>query len=112
MRDLDEQFEALAMGYDSDEIGELDLKAELPDGRVFEGVGGLQEVLLGDPAFLRSLARHMLVFALGRPVGFNDEALLLDLVDVLKEDPRMQRLIIEIIESDAFLRRAAPEDAA
>ena len=107
-----ESFDAVGRMRSTDEIGELDLKAELPDGRVFEGVGGLQEVLLGDPAFLRSLARHMLVFALGRPVGFNDEALLLDLVDVLKEDPRMQRLIIEIIESDAFLRRAAPEDAA
>ena len=70
-----ESFDAVGRMRSTDEIGELDLKAELPDGRVFEGVGGLQEVLLGDPAFLRSLARHMLVFALGRPVGFNDEAL-------------------------------------
>ena len=107
-----ESFDAVGRMRGADEIGELDLGAELPDGRVFEGVEGLQEVLLGDPAFLRSLARHMLVFALGRPVGFNDEALLLDLVDVLKKDARMQRLIIEIIESDAFLRRSAPEDSA
>ncbi len=107
-----ESMDAVGRMRDPEEIQALDLKAELPDGRSFEGVGGLQAVLLGDAAFLRSLARHMLVFALGRPVGFHDEALLLDLVDVLKKDARMQRLIIEIIESDAFLRRAAPEDSA
>ena len=50
----------------------------------------------------------MLVYALGRPVGFNDEAMLLGLTEVLQEDPRVQRLIFEIIDSDAFLRRSPP----
>lgn len=103
-----ESLDAVGRMRSSDALADLDLAATLPDGRAFEGVQGLQELLLGDAAFLRSLARHMLVFALGRPVGFHDEALLLDLVDGMEEDPRMQRLIIEIIDSDAFLRRSPP----
>ena len=90
------------------DIESLHLEATLPDGRTFEGVQGLQEILIGDPAFLRSLARHMLVYALGRPMRFTDEALLLDLTDTLLKDPRLQRLVFEIIDSDAFLRRSPP----
>lgn len=103
-----EAMDAVGRMRASSDIESLDLEATLPDGRRFTGVNGLQDVLVGDAAFLRSLARHMLVYALGRPVGFNDEAMLLRLTEVLQEDPRVQRLIFEIIDSDAFLRRSPP----
>jgi hypothetical protein len=103
-----ESLDAVGRMRASSDIEVLDLEATLPDGRRFTGVDGLQEVLVGDAAFLRSMARHMLVYALGRPVGFNDEAMLLGLTEVLQEDPRVQRLIFEIIDSDAFLRRSPP----
>jgi hypothetical protein len=50
----------------------------------------------------------MLVYALGRGTTFADEALILHLVSTLQEDPTMRRLILEIVESDAFQMRIAP----
>ena len=73
-------------------IANMNLEATLPGGRT-EGAGGLQELLIGDSAFLRSIARHMLVYALGRGTTFADEALILHLVAALEKEPTMHRLI-------------------
>ena len=51
----------------------------------------------------------MLVYALGRGTTFADEALVLRLTETLHEDPRLRRLIYEIVESDAFRFRACME---
>ncbi|MEE3002669.1 MAG: DUF1585 domain-containing protein, partial [Planctomycetota bacterium] len=92
-----------------EEVAAMDLQAILPDGRSFTGVEGLQELLLEDQSFLRALARNMLVYALGRGTTFADEALVLRLAAILQEDPRLRRLIREIVESDAFRFRAGME---
>jgi hypothetical protein len=104
-----ESMDAVGRRRDAEAIAALDLEAVLPGGRSFMGVQGLQELLIGDRTFLRALARHMLVYALGRGTTFEDEALLLYLADQLEEDPTLNRLIIEIVESDAFLQRAPLE---
>ena len=104
-----ESFDAVGGIRSAEDQAELDLNATLPGGRTFHGSQGLQQLLIDDPAFLRSIARHMLVYALGRGTTFADEALILHLVSTLQEDPTMRRLILEIVESNAFQMRTAPE---
>ena len=108
-----EAYDAVGRRRPVDMIANMNLEATLPGGRTFEGAGGLQELLIGDSAFLRSIARHMLVYALGRGTTFADEALILHLVAALEKEPTMHRLILEIVESDAFRFRSEPvEDAS
>lgn len=104
-----ESFDAVGGVRSAEAMAGLNLQATLPGGRTFNGPQGLQHLLIGDPAFLRSIARHMLVYALGRGTVFADEALILHLVSALQEDPTMRRLILEIVESDAFRMRIAPQ---
>ncbi len=106
-----ESLDAVGRVRPVEEVAAMDLQANLPDGRSFTGVEGLQELLQGDQAFLRALARNMLVYALGRGTTFADEALILRLAANLQEDPRLRRLIHEIVESDAFRFRAGMEGA-
>lgn len=104
-----ESLDAVGRVRPGEEVAAMDLQAILPDGRSFTGVEGLQELLLEDQSFLRALARNMLVYALGRGTTFADEALVLRLAATLQEDPRLRRLIHEIVESDAFRFRAGME---
>ena len=104
-----ESLDAVGRVRSEEEVALMDLEAVLPDGRSFTGVAGLKDLLQGDESFLRALARNMLVYALGRGTTFADEALILRLTAILQEDPRVRRLIDEIIESDAFRYRAGTE---
>jgi hypothetical protein len=65
-------------------------------------------MLRRDGAFLRALARHLLVYALGRGLDEGDQAALERLEAALRREPTLPRLIEEIVLLDAFrLRRAA-----
>lgn len=88
----------------------IDARGELPDGRVVDGPTGLRDVLLdaiGRERFRRSLARHLATYALGRGLDVRDEPMLGALVESLEEDPTLERLILELVETDAFLLRPA-----
>jgi len=102
-----EAYDAVGRRRTPEMISSMDLEATLPGGRTFVGAQGLQELLIGDSAFLRSISRHMLVYALGRGTTFADEALILHLVSALKKEPTVHHLILEIVESDAFRFRSS-----
>ena len=83
---------------------------ELPDGRSVDGPSGLRDVLLdaiGRTRFERSLAKHLATYGLGRGLDLRDEPMLEELVASLREEPTLPRLILELVETDAFLLRPA-----
>lgn len=82
----------------------VDSLGELPDGRTLRGMDDLQKLLLTDQAYLRSLARHLLTYALGRGVMDADEPLVARLVEALEQEPTIASLVRAIVRSDAFRR--------
>ena len=93
--------------------GELPVDATtvLPDGTVIDGHAGLSALLQGNREVLRSIARHMLVYALGRGLDWRDEPLLHHLVETLVVEPRMSLLIEEIVVSPQFRLLSIGKDA-
>lgn len=80
---------------------------ELPDGSVLRGVAGVSLLLAKDRAFERSLARQLLVYALGRGTADADDALVDQLAARLGERGDFGALCEEIALSDAFRTRIA-----
>lgn len=80
---------------------------ELPDGSVLRGVAGVASLLAKDRAFERSLARQLLVYALGRGTADADDALVDRLAERLGERGDFGALCEEIALSDAFRTRIA-----
>ena len=104
-----------AVGRPRIEVGgrRVDSLGELPDGRTVDGPRGLRDVLLEQQdrrRFERSLARHLATYALGRGLDRRDEPMLGGLVDNLQEEPTLRRLIHDLVETEAFLTRPAPND--
>ncbi len=84
---------------------EIDDTGQLPDGRSFRGIGGLRQVLLGERDFLRSLSKHLLVYAIGRGAEPTDEPALERVTAALEVEPTIERAVLEIVQLDAFRRR-------
>ncbi|RPG13585.1 MAG: DUF1588 domain-containing protein [Phycisphaera sp. TMED9] len=82
----------------------IDAAATLPDGRRIDGPRGLRDVLVQDPALLRSFAKHLLIYALGRGLEWRDEPLLDGLAAELQARPTVRAAIDFIVVSDAFRR--------
>jgi hypothetical protein len=105
-----EPFDAVGRSRSEDGGIPIDALGELPDGRLVDGPTGLRDVLLdaiGRARFERSLARHLATYALGRGLDRRDEPMLEQLVGSLENEPTLERLILELVETDAFLRRSA-----
>lgn len=107
------RMDAIGLALESmDGVGRLrkgvDTNTVLPDGTVLEGMTGLAAMLKDNRDVLRSFARHMLVYALGRHLDWRDEPLLDDLVEHLVFDPSIGGLIEEIAVSEQFRRLPSP----
>ena len=100
-----ENFDAVGRWREREGRFPVDATGTLPGGKSFEGAAGLKRILAGDRAFLRSLSRHLLTYALGRGLGEGDEAALRQLVASLEVEPTLTRLISEIVTLDAFRKR-------
>lgn len=102
-----EPLDAVGRWRDSDESGPVDARGELPDGRIINGPEELRDVLVSDPALRRSLVTHMLIYALGRGLSTPDEPAIESLLESLREEPSLRRLVTEIVELDIFRMRTA-----
>ncbi len=95
-----------AIGRFRDKVGKepIDVSAELPGGRKFQGDGELKKILLEQKKlFARNLAEKMFVYAVGRNTEFYDVPVLDDVVmNLEKNDYRFQALVTAIVQSDAF----------
>lgn len=82
----------------------LDVSGTFPDGSKFATLEEYKAGLLKQKdKFARALSIKMLTYALGRPVGFTDHAVVDTLVETLKNsDYRIQSLVYAIVASEPF----------
>jgi hypothetical protein len=85
----------------------VDASGELPDGRTFQSVCELKELLLKDPEQLaRNLTRQLAIYATGAAIQFSDRPQIGKiLADSRKEGYGVRKLIHEIVQSDLFLNK-------
>ncbi|MCA8978069.1 MAG: DUF1592 domain-containing protein [Planctomycetes bacterium] len=104
-----ERFDAIGRRRDRDGGGEIDATGRLPDGRVVDGLAGLRQVLRADPAFVRTFARKLFVYGIGRLPRPIDALRLDHAVTALlrNEKVTVEDLVLAIIDSDAFRLRPA-----
>ena len=107
-----ENFDAVGAWRDKDAGGgEIDASGVLPDGRKFDGPGGLKKLMRADKAaFVRCVAEKVLTYALGRGLEDYDRRAVNAVVQATnKADDRFSVLLTEIINSDPFQKRTTPE---
>ena len=85
-----------------------DMHGILPSGKRIDSVRELQQVMLGEHRhdLIRSAARHMMIYALGRSLDFSDEAVIEEVVkQVSGQGYRTRELIHAIVTSPPFLEK-------
>jgi hypothetical protein len=82
----------------------VDSSGVLPDGRHFDNVRDLKQLLLADERLLAmNMAKQLAIYATGAPVRFSDRAQLEKIVEAAKSDSYGLRTIVhQIVESDLF----------
>jgi mono/diheme cytochrome c family protein len=106
-----ENFDPVGVWREKDGSATIDASGVLPDGRTFDGPGGLRRILRADKdTFVRCVAEKMLTYALGRGLEPYDRRAVNRIVDAMgKENDRFSALLIEIVRSDPFQKRTTPE---
>lgn len=107
-----EHYDAVGRRRERAEGAPVDARGELPDGRRVASLADLRAVIARDPAFVRSLTKHLLVYATGREASPADEAAVDAIVAALGPNPTLRGVVKAVTESPAFLRRGAPSPAA
>jgi len=90
----------------------IEVEAELPGGRKLGSAVDLKTYLINERQedFVRAFTEQMLVYALGRPLGDHDIAVVREIMQKLKQDDyRFQTLVVEIVKSDPFQYRPTRE---
>ncbi len=102
-----ENYDAIGAWRETESGAAVDASAQLADGRQFEGIAGLRQVLLDEPdQFRTALTEQMLVYALGRGLERYDRCAVEEITAKLAaHDDRLSQLILAIVESDPFLMR-------
>jgi hypothetical protein len=90
---------------------DVDSSGTLPDGRTFEGVGGLRNILKSQSAlFTRTLTEKILTFALGRGLESSDKAAVEQINQRLTANGyKLSALATAIVESEPFQMRRKEE---
>ncbi len=84
----------------------IDTKAELPDGKVVDGIDEIKAYILNEKIddFTRSLVKHLFAYAVGRDITFVDEPEIESIVGAVREDGyRFQSVFENIITSKSFV---------
>ncbi|MFL2871023.1 MAG: DUF1592 domain-containing protein [Pirellulaceae bacterium] len=102
-----ENFDAIGRWRAKDGEFDIDASGKLPEGGDFAGPMELIEILEKQKGqFADSLARKMLVFALGRGLEYYDDCVINEITaEMQKQDYRFSSLVLGIVTSDAFLHR-------
>jgi hypothetical protein len=86
----------------------IDATGRAPDGTIFEGPGGLRDMLLRSDRFVPTLTEKMLTYALGRGLEYSDMPAVRAIVrDAAKTDYRVSSLVVGIVQSPPFRMRRA-----
>jgi len=105
-----ENFDVLGAWRTLDERGNpIDARGIWHDGRTLDGISGLRAMLLDHPElFAGTVTEKLLAYALGRRLDYYDKPAVRKIVrDAATHQYRWSSLILGIVESPAFLMRAA-----
>jgi hypothetical protein len=84
----------------------VDSSGELPDGRAFKDVLGLQDRLAAGPdRLLTNLARQLAVYSTGRGLTFADRERIAEIVAAARKSGGVRALVHEVIQSRLFRTR-------
>lgn len=102
-----ENFDAVGQWRDSLDGAAIDVSGGLPDGRVLQGVGGLEDGLLDRPElFVGTLAEKLLTYAIGRGIEHYDAPAIRKIVRQAGDhDYCFSELIQGIVSSPPFQMR-------
>ncbi len=104
-----EHFDAIGR-YREDDGGEpIDAAGVLPTGEPFAGLDELRKVLLENQRdeFVRCMVEKTLVYSLGRGLEYYDQCAVSKISTALKQDDyRVSRLVLEVVRSEPFQKRA------
>jgi len=106
-----EHFDAVGRWRDTDNGVPVDPAGQLHDGRAFKDAGELIEHFKADKdLFIRNLTEQMLTYALGRGIEYYDKCAVDTIVrDVADKDYRFSELVLAIVRSDPFRKRAGKD---
>jgi hypothetical protein len=90
----------------------IDDRSELPGGARIDGVQGVAELALAGNALERSLARRLMIYALGRGTAAADDRLIQQLARDARIAGTFESLVRGIVLSDAFRTRRDDSIAA
>ena len=78
----------------------IDASGALKSGREFKDLTGYKAGLMAEQdKFIRAFTEKLLTYALGRPVGYVDNA---TIETILKSEPRLQSLVQAVVASEPF----------
>ncbi len=105
-----EHFDAIGRWRDVDEsYNQIDASGTLPDGTAFDGAAGLRQALTAQPErFVTTVTEKLLTYALGRGIEYYDMPAIRRILRETEADGYpFQSIILGIVRSEPFLRRAA-----
>ncbi|MCC6232945.1 MAG: DUF1592 domain-containing protein [Verrucomicrobiales bacterium] len=101
-----ENFDGIGAWRLNDGPHPVDNQAELPGGRKIEGALGLKQVVARSEEFPRALTTKLLTYALGRGLeGYDRREVRRIVAAAAKNDFKFSSLVLEIVDSDPFLKR-------
>jgi hypothetical protein len=110
-----ENFDAVGAWRDKDRYAGtvIDAAAELPDGTPVNGPDDLRKALLRRPEqFVQTFTERLLMYALGRTIEYRDMPAVRNVVrEAARDDYRLSSLVWQIVTSEPFQMRRAPEQA-
>ncbi|WP_043603042.1 DUF1592 domain-containing protein [Novosphingobium sp. Rr 2-17] len=106
-----ENFDAVGAWRTSDVGQPIDAVATLPDGAKFEGITGLQAILMDrKDEFTRALTERLMTYALARGLTANDMPTVRAIAaDAAVDQYRIRTLVRGVVASPAFTLRRVPE---
>ena len=92
----------------------IDASGTLAGGAKLDGPAQLSRALLAQPdQFVQALTEKLMVYALGRPVRYQDMPAIRSIVrDAAREDYHFESIVRGIVASDAFRKRLPPAEGA
>ena len=105
-----ENFDSLGRWRDTySDDQNIDPSGTLPSGESIRGFEGLRKHLAQeDVAFRRTFATNLAAYFLGRAETLSDAALIDQIAEDLKSDPRISTAITTLVQSDQFQKRRVP----
>jgi hypothetical protein len=106
-----EHYDAVG-AFRTQDAGQLvDASASMPNGAKFDGLAGLQKILLDHKdQFTRAFTERLLTYALGRGLDAYDQPTVRTVArSAARDDYRIRTIILGIVKSEPFNLRRTPE---